>query len=52
MSGIINKVKNAVSGEKHTPEAVAANQGNNGECFQVNQSRPLDLGALIQTPRL
>lgn len=31
MSGLMNKIKDAVTGEKHTPEAAAANQGNNGE---------------------
>jgi len=30
MSGLIHKVKDAISGEKHTPEAQAANQGTNG----------------------
>lgn len=32
MSGLLNKVKNVVTGEKNTPEAAAANQGNNGMC--------------------
>ena len=31
MSGIIHKVKEALSGEKNTPEAAAANRGNNGQ---------------------
>ncbi len=30
MSGIMHKVKDALTGEKNTPEAVAANQGKNG----------------------
>jgi hypothetical protein len=30
MSGLLHKVKEAMSGEKNTPEAVAANRGNNG----------------------
>ena len=30
MSGLMHKVKDALSGEKDTPEARAANQGNNG----------------------
>ncbi|KAI4241592.1 MAG: hypothetical protein LQ352_007411 [Teloschistes flavicans] len=29
MSGLMNKVKDALSGDKHTSEAAAANQGNN-----------------------
>lgn len=31
MSGMMNKVKDALSGEKHTPEAKAANQGSSGK---------------------
>lgn len=31
MSGLMHKVKDALSGEKDTPEARAANQGNNGK---------------------
>ena len=30
MSGVLHKVKNALQAEKNTPEAAAANQGNNG----------------------
>lgn len=31
MSGMINKVKDALTGEKNTPESKAANQGSSGE---------------------
>lgn len=31
MSGIIHKVKDALTGEKNTPEAEAANLGKNGK---------------------
>lgn len=31
MSGLMNKVKDALSGDKHTSEAAAANQGSNGK---------------------
>ena len=31
MSNIVGKVKDALTGEKHTPAAAAANQGHNGE---------------------
>ena len=31
MSGLMHKVKDALTGEKNTPEAVAANKGNNGK---------------------
>ena len=31
MSGVINKVKDALTGEKNTSEARAANQGSSGE---------------------
>ena len=30
MSGLMHKVKDALTGEKNTPEAVAANKGGNG----------------------
>ena len=30
MSGVIGKIKNALQSEKNTPEAAAANKGNNG----------------------
>lgn len=37
MSGLMHKVKDALTGEKNTPEAVAANQGHNGEIsFSLN----------------
>lgn len=35
MSGLLNKVKDAMTGTKHTPEAEAANQGSSGECIEV-----------------
>jgi len=35
MSGLINKVKEAISGDKNTPEAAAANKGNNGQFLPV-----------------
>lgn len=31
MSGVIHKVKDALTGDKHTSEARAANQGSSGE---------------------
>jgi len=38
MSGLINKVKEALSPDKNTPETAAANRGNNGECCPSNSS--------------
>ena len=39
MSGLLHKVKDAVTGEKNTPEARAANQGSNGESLPDTFSR-------------
>jgi len=35
MSSLLNKVKDAVSGEKNTSNARAANQGNNGNTVLI-----------------
>jgi len=35
MSSLLNKVKDAVTGEKNTPEARAANHGNNGNTMLI-----------------
>lgn len=40
MSGLINKVKDAVTGEKNTPAASSANYGNNGRHLSSELVRP------------
>lgn len=36
MSGLMHKVKDALSGDKNTPEAEAANKGSNGMIIPVD----------------
>lgn len=50
MSGLMHKVKDALSGEKNTPEARAANQGNNGTFFLSQYTASfLTLSLLVST---
>ena len=43
MSGMMNKVKNALHSDKKTPEAAAANQGNNGTASYSSAHFPIPL---------